>query len=162
MIALRYRLYLVGAITAGIVGGFAWPPPPLPKAMDDTSIWTLPAATDIARHVPQDLATVTSDMRWNGEAGSLLGEKSAWRLAGIIQDNGPAILVMTPDSNDKAQRVAIGGALPDGSVLQSVEGDQAFTKNDSCITTYQLFQADAVARSNGCEELDAPDQGISK
>lgn len=162
MITLRYRLYLAGVVTTGIVGGAAWPPPPLPKAVDDTSAWSLPAAADIARHIPQDLAAVTSHMRWNGDAGSLPGEKSAWRLAGIVHDNDPAILVMTPDSTDKAQRVAVNGALPDGSVLQSVDGDQAFTKHDSCITTYQLFQAEAVARSNGCEELNGPDQGTSK
>lgn len=162
MIALRHRLYLAGAVMTGIAIGAAWPPPPLPKTSDSASTWSLPKAADIARHSPQDLATATSDMRWNGDAGSLMGEGSTWRLAGIVHDNRPAILVMTTDSNSKAQRVAINETLPDGSILQSIGNDRASTKHDDCIKTYQLFQAQPVDKSDGCEEPSVTDQGTSK
>ena len=69
---------------------------------------------------------------------------------------------MTPDSPDKVKRVELGQALPDGSVLHKVDGDRAMTKRDACIVTYQLFQSEAVDMSDGCEEPEAPDQGIRK
>ncbi len=162
MIARRSMLYLGGALTLGIITGAAWPPPPLPKLNDRANEWSLPPAQDLLRHVPQDMAALTRGVRWLGDAGGISGEKSSWRLAGIVHDSGPAILVMAPDSPGKAQRVAIGGTLPDGSVLQSVDGDRAFTRRDNCIKTYQLFQAKVVGQSEGCEEPEVSDQGTSK
>ena len=162
MIARRSWLYLGGALALGIIAGAAWPPPPLPKLNERVNEWSLPPAQDLLRHVPQDMAALTSGVRWLGDAGGTSGETSVWRLAGIVHDAGPAILVMSADSPDKAQRVGIGGRLPDGSVLQSVEGDRAFTSRDNCIKSYQLFQAKVVAKSDGCEEPETSDQGTSK
>ncbi|ALJ27049.1 hypothetical protein SQW19_02440 [Stenotrophomonas acidaminiphila] len=164
MIARRHwpYLYLAGALLAGVSIGAAWPPPPLPKASEQGNAWSLPAMADIARHVPQDLAVVTSGMRWKGDVGGTPGERAAWRLAGTVDEATPAILVMTPDSPDKVKRIELGQALPDGSVLHKVDGDRAMTKRDACIVTYQLFQSEAVDMSEGCEEPEAPDQGIRK
>lgn len=162
MIAQRYWLYLAGAAALGILGGAAWPPPPLPKMIDSANAWSLPPADSIARHVPQDMAAVTNNMRWNGSSGGMPGDNSSWRLAGTVNEAGPAILVMTKDNPAKAQRFAIGERLPDGSILQSVDGDRALTRRDNCITTYQLFHAEAVERSDGCEEPAAPDQGTTR
>ena len=162
MMARRHWLGLVLLAIAGLAGGAAWPPPPLPKLAASHDEWSLPAAADTARHSPQDMATVTSSLRWKGDVGGTPSERSAWRLAGVVNENGPAILVMTPDQPGKVQRIEIGGTLPDGSLLHSADGDQATTKRDTCITTYQLFQAQAVDQSAGCEEPEASDQGTSK
>lgn len=162
MIVRRYWLYMVGALALGILAGAAWPPPPLPKLDTRANAWSLPPAEDMLRHVPQDMGALASGIRWLGDAGGISGEASAWRLAGIVHDAGPAILVMTAESPDKAQRVAIGGRLPDGTILQSVDGDRAFTRRDNCITSYQLFHATLVDKSDGCEEPEVPDQGTSE
>lgn len=162
MIALRYRLYLLGAFIVGIIGGAGWPPPPLPKSSDSTNSWSLPPLSDIARHNPKDLATVTTGIRWNSEAGGVMGENSAWTLAGIVRAPNPVALVMSAKEKDKVHRIGIGQPLPDGSVLQSVSGDQIATKLDTCITTYQLFQVQAIAKSDDCEKADVSDQGTSK
>lgn len=162
MIARRIWIYLAGLLALGIVAGAAWPPPPLPKAQTGTNTWSLPPAKSIARHVPQDMATLTNGMRWNADAGGMPGEKSAWRLAGTLDETGPAILVMTPDSPAKALRIAVGERLPDGSILQTVDGDRAVTERDNCITTYQLFHAEAVDSSDGCAGPDVTDQGTNK
>lgn len=162
MIARRSWLYLATALIAGIAAGAAWPPPPLPKAQHDSVTWSLPATTDIQRHVPQDMAAVVAQVRWKGDAGGSLGERSAWRLAGIVSKDGPAILVTTPDKPEEPQRIVIGGRLPDGSLLQSARGDHATTQLDACIKTYQLFQAEAVDSSGKCEEPEAPAQGNSQ
>lgn len=159
MIARRLWLLLGGALLVGVATGAAWPPPPLPKAQTGSTAWNLPASADMLRHVPQDMAAVTSQFRWKGDAGGSLGERSTWRLAGVVSKDGPAILVMTPDKPDTPQRIALGGRLPDGSILQSARGDHATTRRDACTKTYQLFQAEAVDSSGKCEELEAPAQG---
>lgn len=158
MIARRIWLALGGALLAGVAAGAAWPPPPLPKTQAGSAAWSLPPAADMLRHVPQDMAAVTAQFRWKGEAGGALSERSTWRLAGIVSKDGPAILVMT-DKPDSPQRIAIGGRLPDGSVLESAHGDHATTRRDACTKTYQLFQAEAVDSSGKCEEPEAPAQG---
>lgn len=160
MMPRRHGLLLGTALVVGLGAGAAWPPPPLPKLAADTDDWSLPGAADTTRHSPQDMATVTSALRWKGDIGG--ASTSAWRLAGIINDGGPAILVMTPDTPDKAQRFVVGATLPDGSVLESARGDRATTKRDACSTTYQLFQTQAVARSGECEEAEVPDQGTNE
>lgn len=159
MISRRLWLYLGAALLAGVATGAAWPPPPLPKAQNGSAAWSLPNAADMLRHVPQDMAAVTAQFRWKGDTGGLPGERSNWRLAGVVNKDGPAILVMTPDKPDSPQRIEIGGQLPDGSVLQSAQGDHATTRRDACTKTYQLFQAEAVDSSGKCEEPEAPAQG---
>ena len=164
MTTRRTWVVLAAATVVGVAAGAAWPPPPLSKLTAGDDGWSLPSAADILRHVPQDMAAVTNGMRWKGDAGSgeASGEKTTWRLAGIVNEAGPAILVMTPDKPGQAQRIEIGGSLPDGSLLLTAGGDQASTKRDACITTYQLFHAQPVEKSNGCEEPEAPAQGTNE
>jgi len=148
------------ALASGIAAGAAWPPPPLPKIAQSGDTWSLPTAAEIARHTPQDMAQVTQSMRWKGETGDTTGKTmSDWRLAGIVSEDSTAILIMAPSNEGKVQRVGIGEGLPDGSVLHNVASDRITTKRDACITTYQVFQAQAIEKSSGCEEPAAPDQG---
>lgn len=153
----HYGMLFAAVLTAGVIVGAAWPPPPLPKIKQNAAPWSLPEASDLLRHVPQDLAAVISNLHWKGSSPN--GEQSAWRLAGIVTKDGPVILVMTSNKPDELTRVAIGAALPDGSLLQSIQGDKAITKRDNCLTTYQLYQAEAVNKSSGCDGPDAPVQG---
>lgn len=162
MIARRHLLVSVAALTVGIIAGAAWPPPPLSKAAANANQWSIPSTTDIARHNPADMATIASSMRWNGDTGMGPQEKSKWRLAGIVNDEGPAILVITTESDSTAKRVIPGETLPDGSLLESVESDRATTRLDACLTTYQLFQSQPIARSGDCEGTEVIDQGTSE
>lgn len=160
MITHRRSLILIAALTVGIAAGAAWPPPPLPKVKADTTSWSLPTTKDLLRHSPQDMAAVTNGMRWKGSQSAGAGERGAWRLTGIVDKGGViAILIVTPSKPDDVKRIAIGEALPDGSVLQSVRGDLATTKHDSCLMTYQPYLPEAVEKSAGCEAPEAPVQG---
>lgn len=159
MITRHHGLILAAAFTVGIAAGAAWPPPPLPKAKLGEAAWSLPAATDLLRYVPQDMADVTASMRWNGSQGGA-GERGAWRLIGIVNKGGViAILIAVADKPEDVKRVTIGELLPDGSVLQAVRGDAAITKRDNCLTTYQPYLPEAVERSAGCEEPEISVQG---
>lgn len=150
------------ACAIGIAIGAAWPPPPLPKPTADGNTWSMPPEVDVRRHVPQDMATVTSGMRWNGDADNPEAGASRWRLAGITEGAGPAILVITSQNQAKAQRVSPGERLPDGSVLKQVQGDRALIAHGNCIMTYQLFHAQTINKNGGCEEPAASDQGNTK
>ena len=161
MIARRHWLILAASLVAGVVAGAAWPPPPLPKIKQGDAPWLLPTAKDLLRHVPQDMETVTSNMRWQGgPSGTSNG--SGWRLVGIVNKGGPVILVMPADKPNEVKRIAIGEALPDGSLLESVNGDQATTRRDSCLMTYQPYLPEAVEKSAGCDESAAPAQGTDQ
>lgn len=156
----RHALILAAALTIGIGAGAAWPPPPLPKAKLGEAAWSQPTANDLLRHVPQDMAAVTEKMRWKGSQSGVAGERSAWRMTGIVNKGGViAILVAVGDKPEDVKRVAIGEPLPDGSVLQSVRGDAATTKRDSCLMTYHPYLPEAVEKSAGCEEPEASVQG---
>ena len=160
MITRRHGLILAAALAIGVVAGAAWPPPPLPKVKVGETAWSIPTTKDLLRHVPQDMAVVTDRMRWKGSVGDTTGERGAWRLIGIVNKGGViAILVAAADKPDDVKRIAIGQALPDGSVLQSVRGDLASTKRDSCVMTYQPYLPAAVEKSAGCEEPEASAQG---
>ncbi len=160
MITRRHGLILAASLTAGIAAGAAWPPPPLPKAKLGEAAWSLPSAKDLLRHVPQDMAAVTDRMRWKGSPGGAAGERAAWRMTGIVNKAGViSILIAVADKPEDVKRVAIGEALPDGSVLQSVRGDAATTKRDSCLMTYQPYLPEAVEKSAGCEEPEVPAEG---
>lgn len=160
MITRRHGLILAASLTVGVAAGTAWPPPPLPKAKLGEAAWSLPAANDLLRHIPQDMSAVTDKMRWKGSPGGAAGERAAWRLTGIVNKGGViAILIAVADKPDDVKRIAIGQPLPDGSVLQSVLGDSATTKRDSCLMTYQPYLPEAVEKSAGCEEPEATAQG---
>ena len=161
MTAQRHWLILASALVVGIAGGAAWPPPPLPKIKQGDVPWNLPTTKDLLRHVPQDMEAVTRGMRWKGGPGGPSNE-SSWRLVGIVNKGGPVILVMPADKPNEVKRIAIGEALPDGSLLESVNGDQATTRRDSCLMTYQPYLPEAVEKSAGCDESAAPAQGTDQ
>lgn len=160
MITRRHGLVLAASLAVGVAAGAAWPPPPLPKAKLGDAAWSQPSTNDLLRHVPQDMAAVTDKMRWKGSPGGAAGERATWRMTGIVNKGGViAILIAVADKPDDVKRIAIGQPLPDGSVLQSVLGDSATTKRDSCLMTYQPYLPEAVEKSAGCEEPEATAQG---
>lgn len=160
MIVRRHGLILAASLITGIAAGAVWPPPPLPKVKLGEAAWSQPSAKDLLRHVPQDMAAVTDKMRWKGSPGGAAGERATWRMTGIVNKGGViAILIAVADKPDDVKRIAIGQPLPDGSVLQSVLGDSATTKRDSCLMTYQPYLPEAVEKSAGCEEPEATAQG---
>lgn len=149
------RLLAAIAVVAGVTTGLVWPALPLPKLSKASGDWSLPPGRDIARHVPQDMATVASDMRWKGvgkDGGTASAEGHAtWQLAGILHQQTATILTMPSGQATEATRVAVGDVLPDGSKLLSIKGDQVVTQHDNCLTTYAMFHATPVAQSDGCK-----------
>lgn len=156
-----YSLAMAFALIIGILVGAAWPPPPLPKIKTDESSWSLPSTKELQRHVPQDLAEVTTRIRWNGTPKTP-DEQTAWRLAGITQNGGAAILIASPNNPSEIKRIAIGEPLPDGGILLSVRGDLATIKRDDCIMSYKPFILEAVEKSAGCETPQATSTGSSQ
>jgi len=155
---------LAGALVVGIVAGMLWPLPPAAELGDHEIQWSLPPVNDLQRHVPQDHAAVVRDMSWNlGGADSQNEGKAAirWRLAGIIREQAPLILVMTPEQPNRAQRVHLGEPLPDESVLDAIEHERALVRRGDCITTWRLFHPQPVASSDACQEAETSTQGTS-
>jgi len=164
MIMNRRRLsgLLTGALVVGIVSGTLRPLPPAPEVGDREVAWTLPPVHDLQRHIAQDYAAVVSNMPWDtggGDAGAAVVTATRWRLAGIITEKSPLILVMTPEQPDAIMRVHIGESLPDESVLDAVENDQALIRRGECITTWHLFHPQPIATSEACQATETPPQG---
>jgi hypothetical protein len=153
---LRNTSLLLGLVSAvGSVVGAAWPPPPLPKNMQQEAPWSLPSAERVKRHSPQDANTALSDMHWlqDGAAG-IESATSSWRFLGVLNERTSAILISSTSGQGEVSRINVGERLPDGSTLESVQGDKATTQLDRCITTYQLFIEQPIEQSDGCETAD--------
>jgi len=165
MIARRQlQWWLLGALLTGLIGGTFWPLPPAPDLSDQDTPWSLPLVGELQRHAPQDLDTVIRDMPWNtGTAAVDDTQASAtrWRLVGIIREQHPLILVQVPAQPGQVQRIHIGEPLPDDSVLDAVENDQALIRQGECVTTWHLFHPQPIATSAACQAEEAPLQGTS-
>jgi len=161
----RIGWLLAGALVLGITGGALWPSPPAPELGEHETPWTLPPVADLQRHVAQDHAAIIRDMPWNVGASRADEAESAtvrWRLAGIIREQTPLILVITPEQPGRAQRVHLGEPLPDESVLETIEHDQALVRRGECITTWHLFHPQPIATSDACQsDAETPVQGTS-
>ena len=162
MISRRHLLFLAISLIVGLAAGAALPPPPLPKLKQDNDPWVLPSSAELQRHIPNDMDAVTRSVRWNGDLGGTASERNTWRLAGIVNKNGLAALIITTDKPDAPLRVRVDGTLPDGSLMQSISRDSITTKLDACIKTFQLLQAEPVEVTGECEALEPPVQGSEK
>jgi len=151
-------LLLTAALAAGITGGALWPPPPPPDVGPDTSDWKLPEAATLVRHTAQDLIDVNRSLRWDGARTQEPEQEptSIWRLAGIVREPDAAVLIITQERAQEAQRFVPGDVLPDGSVLIAIDGDRVQNQRGACTSTWQLFLSQPVAQSNGCTA--APDE----
>jgi len=153
---LDFRWLLAAALVTGLTGGALWPPPPTPTVSDHEAAWSLPPVGDLQRHVTQDYAVVFNDMPWNVDDRASAAETAVirWRLAGIITDTVPLILVMTPEQPGTTLRVHLGQSLPDGSILDAIENDRAMIRRGECITTWHLFHPQPIAASDACHAAD--------
>jgi len=161
MIARRQvQWWLAGALLAGLLGGGLWPLPPAPEVSDREAPWSLPLVGDLQRHAPQDLDTLIRNLPWNsGAAEADAQADTRWRLVGIIREQQPLILVQVPDQPNQVQRIHIGEPLPDDSVLDAVENDQALIRQGECVTTWHLFHPQPIATSAACQAAEEPLQG---
>jgi len=153
---LDFRWLLAGALVTGLTGGALWPQPPTPAVSDHEAAWSLPPVSDLQRHVVQDYTVASRGMPWKANDRTNAPETAAirWRLAGIITDKVPLILVMTPEQPGTALRVHLGESLPDDSVLDSIENDHAMVRRGECITTWHLFHPQPIATSDACHAAD--------
>ncbi len=153
----RPAIWLSVAGVLGLIVGYGWPPPPIPRTAADTAAWSVPSAERMARYSPESFAKITREMRWGTGPLSGDGQSTNWRLAGFLISDEAAILVMDPKVPTQTKRVAIGEKLPDGSTLHVIDGDRITTQLDACERIYQLYQLTPISSSSGCESDPAPD-----
>jgi len=159
----QLQWWLLGALLTGLIGGALWPLPPAPDVSDQDAPWSLPPVGDLQRHAPQDLDTLIRNLPWNTGDAMMDADTAAtrWRLVGIIREREPLILVQMPDQPSQVQRIHIGEPLPDDSVLDAVENDQARVRRGECVTTWHLFHPQPIATSAACQAEEEPLQGTS-
>lgn len=145
----RWWVWCLLALLAGLVAGWAMPPPPLPKQKPMTDTWSWPANPVPSRTVTSELRQGIDSVRWDGDATGT-GPQGPWRLAGIA--SGPiALIEMQQDK--KMLRLSLGAELPDGSVLMVVRQDRIEVEQNRCVSVYQLYNLKPVeSRGEGCPE----------
>lgn len=144
----------LSCLAIGVLLGSVLPPPALPKSVGDKTDWQLPTGAQVARYIPEDMAAVATDVRWLGDSTSQPSANNNWRLAGILNKRGSLALILPTGEKSEPKVIAVGQNLPDGSILQAIDGDQIVIKLGDCTSTYQPFQAAAVKTFGDCQTLD--------
>lgn len=163
--------WLAAVVAAGLLGGAAWPPPPVPAVADNDAAWSLPSAAQMQRLADTEFSTATRGMRWTGDASGPAGERGAgdagpqaWKLLGISHDPEPMALVAVGTRKADVQRVPVGATLPDGSQLLSVSPESVTVQTGSCRLVYLPYRAEPVSTQGECagQDLAAPEQRKSQ
>lgn len=141
----------MAGLLAGAVLGLLWPvnvPPPDVKRVQQ---WApLPSLKDL-RPSEKEFASARDASVWGGGAGAAPGVKrTVWRLAGIISDPFPAALVFSATPKD-AQRVRIGGSLPDGGVITRIAKSGVVYSLDGCSYGRDLYDPAESEVEGSCE-----------
>lgn len=145
----RWWIWCLLALLAGLLAGWAMPPPPLPKHKPMADTWLLPANPVPTRDVTSELRQGIDSVRWDGDATGT-GPQGPWRLAGIA--SGPVALIEL--QQDKTMlRLSPGAELPDGSMLMVVRQDRIEVEQNRCVSVYQLYNLKPVeSRGESCPE----------
>lgn len=138
----------------GLVGGLAWPPPPIPRSQLQEPEWTLPSTEQVKRYSAEAYESTVA-IRWNGESTqSDTGANNQWVFSGTLSTPAPVALITLP--NDPPRHVRVEEPLPDGSKLVSVNDDKITTRAGTCERVYQLHRLEAVQASPGCSAASEP------
>jgi len=160
--------WLAIVAAAGLLGGAAWPPPPVPVTSERDAAWALPAAAQMQRLADSEFGAATRRMRWTGDASGAGGDQGggpqAWKLLGISHDPEPMALVSVGTKKADVQRVPVGATLPDGSQLLSVASESITVQAEGCRQVYQPYRAEPVSTQGECagEGRAAPEQRKSQ
>lgn len=142
------------ALLAGLIAGWALPPPPLPKSEPEADGWALGETLNLARNSGAGKEAATGNI-WLGqpEPGGADSPKP-WRLAGVA--SGPLALVELTDSSI-VQRVNLGEKLPDGTILVAVGNHHIEVDDKQCRMTYMMFAKEPTQKiGEGCPKEEAP------
>ena len=145
---------LVSALAGLLVGamlGLLWPvivPPPDTQRVQG---WVPPRGLDDLRPSEKEFATARDAPVWGGAAATAPGiKRTVWRLAGIIADPFPAALVLSGTPTD-AQRIRVGGALPDGGVIKQIAASGVTYAREGCIYERNLYAPAESAAAGSCD-----------
>ncbi len=155
-------LALAAAALIGLLAG--WFSTPLPQQTTqerhDTA-WTPPLAKDIQRFDDKAFQALKLSASWAAQ-GSSGGVKSAngadsaipaWSLVGIVLTPQPAALVIN-SSSLQVERVTAGAALPDGSVLKTIEHNVVSVTRAGCTRHIALFHTPQDTPDEACTPPD--------
>lgn len=143
--------WLATCLTAGIIAGVAWPPPPIPRSRQIADeVAQLPSAEQLSRFSADSFQEARTNAKWLGDKseGSPSGS-GEWKLAGILTSATPAILVLKSGAGE-IDRFVTGSTLPDGSRLISIDRGKVTTELDSCRRVYQMYRDRPVETSAEC------------
>ena len=144
--------WLLACAILGIVVGAAWPPPPIPRAMQQEPDWVLAPKDALSRFSADTFKAATSGLRWDA-AGGGDDEAKTWRLVGFLNAPPTAALIQVEGEARKAEHVRPGDELPDGGRLVAIEGDRITTEREGCQQVLQLYRTKPISRSSGCEPV---------
>ncbi len=143
--------WALAGLVAGAMLGLVWPvnvPPPDSRRVQ---VWSPPPGLTDLRPSEKEFASARDAPVWGGAAGSAAGVKlTVWRLAGIITDPFPAALVFSDTSKD-AQRIRIGGSLPDGGVIKQIATSGVVYALEGCTYGRDLYAPAESAVQGSCE-----------
>ncbi|MDI1254201.1 hypothetical protein [Thermomonas sp.] len=143
--------WALSGLVAGATLGLVWPvivPAPGSQRLQQ---WKPPQGLDDLRPSEKEFATARDAPVWGGAAGSEPGVKrTVWRLAGIISDPFLAALVFSGTSTD-AQRIRIGGSLPDGGVIKQIAASGVVYALDGCSYGRDLYAPAESAVQGSCD-----------
>lgn len=127
----------MGCLLGSLVG-LLWPlPPPVVSAMDDGPL-RLPTRAAMERFSEADFTLLRDGRMWSGSASGQARSETvrSWRLVAVVTRPLLAALV---EAERKQVRVAIGQALPDGTILRSVSAEAIEFERDNCRFRRSLY-----------------------
>ena len=151
---LQRRPLLVWGLAGLVVGtalGLAWPVNVPSLGEQHAQEWAPPAGLNDLRSSEKDFSAARDSAVWGTAAGNAAGVKrTVWRLAGIISDPFPAALVFAGTATD-AQRIRIGGSLPDGGVIKQIAASGVVYALDGCTYGRDLYAPVESAVQGSCD-----------
>lgn len=155
---IQRRPLLVWALAGLVVGatlGLVWPVNVPSLSTQRVQEWALPAGLNDLRSSEKEFATARDAAVWGGGGGGggAPGVKpTVWRLAGIISDPFPTALVFAGTATD-AQRIRIGGSLPDGGVIKQIAASGVVYALEGCTYGRDLYAPAEAAVQGSCDPV---------
>lgn len=164
----RQRILLVAAAcgaVAGVVIGLFLPiratPPPKSEALQ----WSVPSEQSLRRFDPEQYESLKTSGFWNTQPTARGGGGVRdWTLRAIMIRPVAQVSVSVPGKNTQAW-VRLGGTLPDGAILVSVDRDAIRYELDGCRGVKRLYAAaggkPSIAAGKDDQACEGQAQGTS-
>lgn len=143
--------WLTISALVGIAIGAAWPPPPIPKSMQQEASWSIPTEASLVRFSAESFKSASQGLRWDSAGSKTEDERKTWRLAGFLNAPPTIALIQVEGIERKAEQVKPGDTLPDGNRVVAIAGDTITIEYEDCRQVFQLYHSLPISRSSGCE-----------